>query len=159
MTESSFAPAVREDILASFLPDQIDAHHFLVQVGAADRSTMTFGCNEKIYSEGEPAEMVFFVQHGSIELVQDSRRGDIVVLGTASDGEFFGATCLYDVSFRIATATALTESRITAVTKSSVFAAVRKHPRFAKMFIERLWHNGPTQKDLLSRLLKMSTER
>jgi CRP/FNR family cyclic AMP-dependent transcriptional regulator len=138
----------------SFWPDQIDAHHLLVQVGSG-RTTATYRRWQKVYSQGEAAVTVFFVQQGAVEL-SINEHGVETILGVAKEGQFFGGTCLYDVAVRIASATALTDSRITSVTKAAILAAVRLHPRFGKMFTDHLWYNNAPQKDLLDRLLKLA---
>jgi CRP/FNR family cyclic AMP-dependent transcriptional regulator len=137
------------------LPDQIDAHHLLVRVGTG-RATATYRCNQTIYRQGEPAALICFVQQGAVELSLTSEDDVETVLGTAKEGQFFGGTCLYDVPFRIATATAMTDSRITSVTKAAMLAAIRERPRFAKMFTDHLWHNTMSEKELLGRLLKLA---
>lgn len=133
-------------------PDRIDAHRLLVQASDG-RTTSDYKSGQAIYSEGEEAETVFFVQHGSVEIAISSKNV-LKVLGIANEGQFFGATCLYEVPRRIATATAITESRITSVKKSALLIAIREKPKFAKMFTDHLWHNAIPQKELLGRLLK-----
>lgn len=139
----------------SYLPDQIDAHHLLVQVGAG-RATATYRDGQMIFRQGESADAVFFVQQGGVEISLRRNDGIETVLGIAKEGQFFGGTCLYDVPVRIATATAIVESRITSVTKSAILAAIRERPRFAKMFTDHLWHNTTSRRDLLGRLLMLA---
>jgi CRP-like cAMP-binding protein len=139
----------------AFSPDLIDAHRLLVQVSAG-RTTTVYDRYQRIYSQGEDADVVFFVQHGAAEITVKPRHGLETAIGIAKEGQFFGGTCLYDVPLRVATATAILDSRITAITKEAILTAIRERPRFAKMFIDHLWHNTVAQKDLLDRLLRVA---
>lgn len=140
---------------ASFCSDRIDAHRLLVQASAG-RTTASYSIDQKIFSQGEDANFVFFVQDGSIKLTTTSEQGVETLLGTAQQGQFFGETCLHDVPVRIATATALTDCRITSVMKEAMLSTIHSQPRFAKMFVDYLSdHNGWLQKDFLDRLLQL----
>jgi CRP-like cAMP-binding protein len=137
------------------LPDQIDAHRLLVEV-ATGRSTASYKNDQKIFSQGEEAAFVFFVQEGSVKLVTHEH-GVENQLGTAQQGQFFGEACLHNVPIRIATATAIGDCRITSVTKKAILCTIRSQPRFAKMFIDLLSdQNSWTQKHLLEHLLEQA---
>jgi CRP/FNR family cyclic AMP-dependent transcriptional regulator len=137
------------------LPDQIDAHRLLVEV-ATGRSTASYKNDQKIFSQGEEAAFVFFVQEGSVKLVTHEH-GVENQLGTAQPGQFFGEACLHNVPIRIATATAIGDCRITSVTKKAILCTIRSQPRFAKMFIDFLSdQNSWTQKHLLEHLLEQA---
>src|SRR6186713_356370 len=112
----------------AFLPDQIDAHRLLVGV-ATGRSTASYKNNQKIFSQGEEAAFVFFVQEGSVKLVTHAH-GVENQLGTAQQGQFFGEACLHNVPIRIATAIAIGDCRITSVTKKAMLCTIRSQPRF-----------------------------
>jgi CRP/FNR family transcriptional regulator, cyclic AMP receptor protein len=141
-------------MLSTFWPDQIDAHRLLVQVGAG-RTTCSYKNNQIIYSQGEDAEFVLFVQEGCVQLTGTSEHGIETVLGTAKEGQFFGETCLHNVPLRIATATAISDCRITSVTKAAMLSAIQTRAAFAKMFIDHLWDRDTfAQIDLLTHVLK-----
>ncbi len=137
----------------TFTPDQVDAHRLLAQLGSG-RTTITYADSEKIYSQDEDADFVFFVQEGCVELTTISKDGLKTSLGMAREGQFFGEACLHDVPVRIATATAIGDCRITSVTKRAMLSAVKHRPKFAKMFVDYLLdHNGWVQKSQLDHLL------
>ena len=138
---------------AAFLPDQIDAHRLLVGV-ATGRSTANYKNDQIIFSQGEDAGFVFFVQDGCVRLTT-LEQGAENLLGMAKQGQFFGEACLHDVPVRIATATAIGDCRITSVTKEDMLITIRSQPRLAKMFIEFLAdQNNWTKKHLLEHLLE-----
>jgi CRP/FNR family transcriptional regulator, cyclic AMP receptor protein len=138
---------------STFCPDQIDAHRLLVQVSTG-RTTASYANNQKIFSQGEDADFVFFVQDGSVELTTTSDQGFETLIGIAQQGQFFGEACLHDVPVRIASATAIGDCRITSVTKGAMLSTIQSQPRFAKMFIDYLSnHNSWVQRELLDHLL------
>lgn len=141
--------------ISSILPDQIDAHQLLVSVGKG-RTTETYNAHQEIFRQGDSAESVYFVQQGSVELsVADG--GIPFTLGTATEGQFFGASCLDGGVTRITSAVAVSQSRITCVTKDAMLSVIRERPRFLKMFTDHLWYNNTEgNKELLSRLAKMA---
>lgn len=138
---------------STFTPDQIDAHRLLARVGDG-RATLNYGNNQKIFKQGEEADFVFFVQKGWVRLTAASGDGLETVLGIAQEGQFFGEACLFDVPVRIATATAISDCRITSVTKQAILSEIDGRARFAKLFIDYLVdHNSWIQKDMLVHLL------
>jgi CRP/FNR family cyclic AMP-dependent transcriptional regulator len=137
-----------------FCTDRIDAHRLLVQVSTG-RITANYKDNQKIYSQGEDANFVFFVQDGSVTITALSEDGLETPLGVAHTGQFFGEACLYDVPIRVASATAVGNCRITSVTKAALLSAIYGQPKFAKRFVEYLSdHNSWVQKHMLAHLLK-----
>ncbi len=133
-----------------FLDNQVEAHRLLVTVSTG-RSTGDYKDNQKIYSQGEEADFVFFVQDGSVMLTTISERGLTTSLGTARKGQFFGEACLHDVPVRLASATAIGDCRITSVTKDAMLSTIYGQPRFARKFIDYLSdHNAWVQKHLLN---------
>jgi CRP/FNR family cyclic AMP-dependent transcriptional regulator len=138
----------------TFWPDQIDAHRLLARARDG-RATASYKNNQKIYSQGEVAELIFFVQQGRVNITFTSEHGAETLLGAAEEGQFFGEACLHDLPVRLATATAIGDCRITSVTKEAILSAIQERPSFATMFIDFLWdHNTWLQKDMLDRLLK-----
>jgi CRP-like cAMP-binding protein len=142
--------------ISIILPDQIDAHQLLVSV-ADGRTTATYDAHQEIFRQGDLAESVYFVQQGSVELsVADG--GVQFTLGIATEGQFFGASCLDGAAIRITSAVAVSRSRITSVTKDAMISIIRERPKFSKMFSDHLWYNNvEANKDLLSRLAKMAS--
>jgi CRP/FNR family transcriptional regulator, cyclic AMP receptor protein len=139
---------------STFCSDQIDAHRLLVQASAG-RTTASYKNDQNIFSQGEDADFVFFVQDGCVKLTTTSKQGLETLLGIAEQGQFFGETCLHDVPVRIATATAIGDCRITSVTKEAMLSTIHSQPRFAKLFVDYLSdHNSWLQQGFLDRLLK-----
>lgn len=144
-------------ILPNF-PDQIVAHRLLVLVEAG-RATSTYEPEQPIFNQGELAESVCFVQDGVVELTR-MECGTDFVLGTATEGQFFGAACLDGVTVRITSATALTRCRITSVTRQALLDAISERPKFSKMFNDHLWYNNSASAEAaLTRLAKLGARK
>ena len=140
----------------TFCSDRIDAHRLLVQVSTG-RTTVNYMSNQKIFSQGEDANFVFFVQDGGVKLTTTSEQGVETLLGIAEQGQFFGEACLHDLPVRIVTATAMGDCRVTSVTKEAMLSTINSQHKFAKMFVDYLSDNNSwLQKDLLEHLLKSS---
>jgi CRP/FNR family cyclic AMP-dependent transcriptional regulator len=138
----------------AFLPDQIDAHRLLVQVGAG-RTTDDFEDNQAIFAQGDDANFVFFVQDGSVKLTRVLADGSEKIIGIAQQGQFFGEACLHDVPSRLASANAMGRCRIASVTKEVMLTTIQRQPKLAKMFVDYLSdHNSWVKKELLGHLLK-----
>jgi CRP/FNR family cyclic AMP-dependent transcriptional regulator len=143
---------------STFCPDQIDAHRLLVQISTG-RASASYKDNQKIFNQGEDADFVFFVQEGRVKLSATSEHGLETLLGIAQHGQFFGEACLHNVPVRMATATAISDCRITSVTKEAMLSTIHSQPKFARMFIEYLLdRNNWAQKHLLDHLLQTAED-
>jgi CRP-like cAMP-binding protein len=142
-------------MIPAFWPDEIDAHRLLVQVSTG-RDTANYTNNQKIYNQGEAADLVFFVQEGKVKLTSiASDCGLETSLGIAQKGQFFGEACLHDVPVRLASATAIGNCRITSVTKKAMLSTIYSEPRLARMFVNYLSdRNSWVQRRLLDHLLE-----
>lgn len=115
-----------------FFADQVDAHRLLVEI--TGRATTSYKNSQKIFTQGENADFVFFVQDGRVKLTV-YEHGSETLLGTAQQGQFFGEACLHDVPVRLASATAIGDCRITSITKDALLSTIDGKPRFARVFI------------------------
>ena len=64
-----------------------------------------------IFTQGDPSDAIFYLQHGSVKLSVVSQKGKEAVVGVLSPGDFFGEGALAGQPVRLATATAMTPSR------------------------------------------------
>jgi CRP/FNR family cyclic AMP-dependent transcriptional regulator len=67
-----------------------DLRVFLHSVGDG-RSVLHYRKNQKVFSQGDPADAVFYIQEGKVKVSVVSERGKEAVIGIHADGEFFGA--------------------------------------------------------------------
>src|SRR5207302_8105296 len=94
----------------------LDLRALLATVGAG-RTTRDCRKNQTIFSQGDRADAVFFVEQGKVKLTVLYRQGKQAVIGDLGPGSFFGEGCVTGQPIRMATATAITDSSITLLPK------------------------------------------
>ena len=143
----------------TFWPREIDPHKPLAQTGAG-RTTQDYRTNQEVYSQGEVADSVLFIQQGRVKLTVTSEYGKDAVIGIMEEGQFFGEGCLHDQSLRGATAITLSNCRITSITKDAMLSAIRHQPQFSKLFMEHLLsRSSRIQEDVIDQLFNSSEKR
>jgi CRP-like cAMP-binding protein len=148
-----------ERTLKKATADQFDPQAFLAKVGEG-RTVLAFHKNETVFSQGDAADTVFYIQKGSVKVVVLSERGKEAVVGILEPGQFFGEGCLNGSRLRISTTTTLEECVITAIAKTAMLAALRSKPQFAELFISYLLkRNGRIEEDLIDQLFNSSEKR
>ena len=113
-----------------------------------------------VFSQGDPADAVFYIQKGKVELRVVSRQGKEAILAILNVGDFFGEGCLNGQPLRMATAVALTECSIMRLEKSAMITALQGEPVFSKLFISYLLkRNIRIEADLVDQLFNSSEKR
>ena len=116
--------------------------------------------NDVVFSQGEVADAVFYIQQGNVKLVVVSKHGKEAVVAILGPGHFFGEGCLNGHPLRIATARAVDACVITRLEKQSMIAAVHKEPGFSELFMSYLLtRNSRIEEDLIDQLFNSSEKR
>jgi CRP/FNR family cyclic AMP-dependent transcriptional regulator len=132
---------------------------FLAKVGTG-KTISDYRKDQVVFSQGDIADKVFYIQKGKVKIVVLSDQGKEAVVGIIEAGQFFGEGCLNGHSVRIATATAMQESLITAITKAPMTAVLDKEPKFSHMFVAYLLtRNSRVEEDLIDQLFNSSEKR
>ncbi len=136
-----------------------DPKAFLADVGEG-KAIAKFPKRSVVFSQGDPADAVFYIQKGKVKLTVASREGKEAVIAILGPGQFFGEACLHSHTLRIATATAMDDCVITRVTKAAMVAVMRAEPRFSELFVAYLLErNGRIQEDLIDHMFNSSEKR
>ena len=136
-----------------------DPKSFLTKVGAG-RSMADYHKNQIVFSQGEPADAVFYVQKGKIKLTVVSKQGKEAVVGILGPGDFFGEGCLAGQQQRMATATALSECSIVRLEKRAATRVIHNEPDFSELFLAYvLSRNIRIEEDLVDQLFNSSEKR
>src|SRR6184192_1410343 len=98
------------------------------------RTTKEYRKSEVVFSQGDPAEAVFFVERGKVKLTVLSTQGKQAVTALLGPGDFFGEGCLAGQPMRMATAAAMTEGSIVRLPKRSMIRALHRDAHFAEVF-------------------------
>jgi CRP/FNR family cyclic AMP-dependent transcriptional regulator len=100
-----------------------DPRAFLGHVEAG-KTVQQYEKNQKIFSQGDVAGSVFFIQKGKVKITVLSEHGKEAVVGIFAEGQFFGEGCLDGAATRIATSHAMEECVITCIAKTAMLAAL-----------------------------------
>src|SRR5882757_10794114 len=79
-----------------------------------------YGKNQKVFSQGDVADSIFFIQRGKVKVTVLSEHGKEAVVGIFAEGQFFGEACLEGAEFRTATSHAMEDCLITSITKPAM---------------------------------------
>lgn len=136
-----------------------DANAFLASAGGSRRVT-EYPKNAVIYSQGEPADSVFYVQHGNIKISVVSPSGKEAVVGMLRTGDFFGEGCLAGQQVRMGSATARSATTIVTVAKSKMLRLLRQQRTMSDLFMAYiLARNVRIEEDLVDQLFNSSEKR
>jgi CRP/FNR family transcriptional regulator, cyclic AMP receptor protein len=137
----------------------LDAKGLLAAVGPGS-ATRDHQKTQPIFSQGDRADAVFFVQRGKVKLTVLSRQGKQAVVALLGPGDFFGEGCLAGQPVRMATATALTESAVLRLPKQAMIRALHRDAAFAEVFTAYLLsRNIRMEEDLVDQLFNSSEKR
>ena len=137
----------------------LDAKGLLAAVGPGS-ATRDHPKTQPIFSQGDRADAVFFVQRGKVKLTVLSRQGKQAVVALLGPGDFFGEGCLAGQPLRMATATALTESSVLRLPKPAMIRALHRDAAFAEVFTAYLLsRNIRMEEDLVDQLFNSSEKR
>jgi CRP/FNR family cyclic AMP-dependent transcriptional regulator len=141
------------------LKDTFDPRTFLGRVEAG-KTIEQYAKNQKIFSQGDVADTVFFIQKGKVKITVLSEHGKEAVVGIFAEGQFFGEGCLEGTQSRTATSHAMEECLITSITKTAMLAALGREPKFSAFFIDYLLsRNSRIEDDLIDQLFNSSERR
>ena len=132
---------------------------FLAKVGEG-RSMRTYRKGGIVFSQGDPANEVFYIQKGKVKITVISEQGKEAVVAILEGDEFFGEGCLAGQAMRISTASVLNESVIVQLEKAAIVRVIHEEPAFSEMFIAHLL--GRTMRveaDLVDQLFNSSEKR
>jgi CRP/FNR family cyclic AMP-dependent transcriptional regulator len=140
-------------------PLAFDAQGFLERV-ENDKTTREFRNKQVVFSQGDVADSVFFVESGKVKLTVVSTRGKEAVIGVLERESFFGEGCLAGQPLRMSTASAIAPSSLTRVSKTTMIRLLHREPEFAEHFIAYLLsRNVRIEEDLVDQLFNSSEKR
>jgi CRP-like cAMP-binding protein len=132
---------------------------FLAKVGNG-KTLLTYPKKQILFSQGNAADAVFYIQEGQVKLSVESQEGKEAVIAILEPGSFFGEGCLAGQLVWMATATALKNSCIVRIDKQSMINALHNEPIFSELFLTHLLaRNLRIQEDLVDQLFNSSEKR
>ena len=124
------------------------------------KSRREYLTGQSIFSQGDPANAVFYVQSGKINLTVVSMSGKEAVIAHLPEASFFGESSLADEPRRVSSASALQSSTIVRIEKAAMLGLLQHEPEFAQHFSAHLLsRNIRMQADLVDHLFNSSEKR
>jgi CRP/FNR family cyclic AMP-dependent transcriptional regulator len=121
-------------------PD-FDPEVFLAKVGKG-RTLASYAKNKKIFSQGEPADAVFYIQSGRVKLTVVSEQGKEAVVAILGAKDFYGEGCLAGQPQRMASASAMSACSIMRLEKLGVVRMLKNEAAFFELFLHHLLYRN-----------------
>src|SRR5208282_4831729 len=136
-----------------------DPQVFLDTAGVA-RKIAEFHRRESIYTQGDAANSVMYVQKGGVKLSVVNGSGKEAVVAMFGPTDFFGEGCMAGQTVRMATATALTPTTLLLIDKNEMLRVLHEEHDLSDRFISyMLAHNIRVEEDLVDQLFNSSEKR
>jgi len=124
------------------------------------KTNREYRANETVFSQGDQADDVFYIQTGKVKLTVVSKRGKEAVVAILPEASFFGEGCLAGQPVRMSTAGTVQQCIITRVEKPIMLRLLHQEPEFAERFLAYLLsRNIRMEADLVDHLFNSSEKR
>jgi CRP/FNR family cyclic AMP-dependent transcriptional regulator len=137
-----------------------DSKNFLSTVGAG-RSVRHYRPKQAIFSQGDRADAVFYIQVGSVKLTVLSKQGKEATIAWLGKDDFLGEGCIAsDQTIRLSTAVAFTDCTILRIDKGRMLRTLHEQHEFSDLFVGYMVARfNRTQADLVDQMFNSSEKR
>jgi CRP/FNR family transcriptional regulator, cyclic AMP receptor protein len=136
-----------------------DPQVFLATVGLK-RTITQCRPGQKIFSQGDASDSVFYIQKGRVKLTIISEQGKEAVIAILGAGDFLGEACLMGQVLRVASATAIVPSALLRIQKDEMLRVLQKERALSGLFISYLLsRNVRIEEDLVDQLFNSTEKR
>jgi CRP/FNR family cyclic AMP-dependent transcriptional regulator len=137
----------------------IDPKSFLAMVGEG-RNIGRYRKDQIVFSQGDPADAVFYIHRGKVKVSVVSEQGKEAVVAMLGTNDFFGEGCLAGQARRMATVATIMDSVIVRLEKAAIVRVIHEEPAFSEMFIAHLLARTiRVEADLVDQLFNSSEKR
>jgi CRP-like cAMP-binding protein len=146
--------------MANITQEKFDLAAFLAQAGLG-RRIVHLKPKEAFYSQGDPADCVFYIQSGRAKLTVISKEGKEATIALLTVGDFVGEASMAGTpGLRMATATAITPCSALKIERSEMIRVMHEEHAFSDLFLRFLLERSMrTQADLVDQLFNSSEKR
>ncbi|MGD0792610.1 MAG: Crp/Fnr family transcriptional regulator [Terriglobales bacterium] len=145
--------------LASKKRRHFDPHAFLATIGEG-RKSLLFERKQGIFTQGDTADAVFYIQTGKVKLTVVSKTGKEATIGILGEGDFFGEASLAGQALRMDSATAMTDCVVLRIEKKAMMEALHRKHELSDLFVAYLLaRNIRYEEDLVDQLFNSSEKR
>ena len=136
-----------------------DAQLFLESVGAS-RRVAEFEKDQPIFSQGDAADSVMYVQKGSVKLTVVSESGKEAIVAIFGSGDFFGEGGMAGQTLRMGTATAIEPTKVLVIAKDEMIRVLHaEHGLSDRFIVHMLARNIRVEADLVDHLFNSIEKR
>ena len=136
-----------------------DAQTFLDSAGVA-REVVEFRKSQRVYSQGDPATSVMYIQQGGVKLSVVNEVGKEAVLAMLGPGDFFGEGSIAGQLVRMGTAKAVVATTLLVIEKNEMARVLHAEHAFSDRFLAyMLSRNIRIEEDLIDQLFNSSEKR
>jgi CRP-like cAMP-binding protein len=139
---------------------RFDPEVFLQQIGTG-RTLLELRKKQVVFSQGDIADSVYFIQKGRVRLSLVSKSGKEATLALMGAGDFVGEECISaSHPRRLTTATTMAECTVLKIKKRTMLTVLKTEHAFSEMFVGFLLaRNAHFQEDLTDQLFNRSEKR
>jgi len=146
-------------VTAAKTKSDFDPNAFLATIGTG-RKFVLFPKKHIIFTQGEPADAVFYVQVGKVRLAVVSKAGKEATIGILGERDFFGEASLAGQTLRMGSAIALTDCTLLRIEKKAMLEAIHRERAVSDLFVTYLLaRNVRYEADLVDQLFNSSEKR
>ena len=125
-----------------------------------DKTIGQYRNRQSIFTQGETADAMFYIEHGNVKLTVTSQAGKKAVIAILGRGDFFGEGCLVKDTLRTSSAASLHPSAVSRVTRSTFARLIRQDAAFSNLFVSYLVSRvGRIEEDYADQVLNPSEKR
>ena len=138
---------------------EFDPNTFLATIGDG-RKILAVQKKQTIFTQGDGADAVFYIQTGRVRLTVVSKVGNEATIGILKEGDFFGEGALAGQKVRMGSAAAMTDCELLRVNKKAMMEALHGEHAFSDMFVAYLLaRNIRYEEELVDQLFNSSEKR
>src|SRR5438445_9961324 len=157
-TKAALTKELRGALVRNRAKFSFDPKVFLAKVGEG-KTIYKYRKDQVIFSQGQVADAVFYIQQGKVKLTVVSEQGKEAVIAILGPGHFFGEGCLNGHPLRIATTKAVDECVITRLEKATMIATIHNEPEFSELFMSYVLTSNSRIEEYLVDQLFISIEQ
>jgi len=148
MTRKSAAKPATALVRASLIP-------------TVTRESAQFAKSTKVFSQGEVASTVLFIESGTVKITVINKQGKEAIIAILEAGDFVGEACISNGSpLRITTAAVMEPATLLVIQKKEMLRALHEDKDFAEQFINYvLKRNLKIESDLVDQLFNSTEKR
>jgi CRP/FNR family cyclic AMP-dependent transcriptional regulator len=146
-------------VVAAKSTRKFDPKKFLATIGEG-RKILTIANKHSIFTQGDIADAVFYIQKGKVKLTVVSKTGREATIGILNEQTFFGEGALAGQALRMGSAAAMTDCELLRVDKKAMIEALHREHAFSDLFVAYLLaRNIRYEEDLVDQLFNSSEKR